>query len=69
MGQIHSFDDAEYATITPANGVPMLDWPSDLFSDNANLTDQVTVDLLMQYDSELIPYTQQTEESCVQLAA
>jgi hypothetical protein len=68
MVQVHSFDHAEYATITPAIGVPMLDWPSDLYSDDASLTDQVTVDFLMQCDSAFLPYKQQSE-SCIQLAA
>ena len=41
MGQIHSFDEVEHATITPADGVPMLDWPGDLFSHNASVADLV----------------------------
>jgi len=69
MGQTHSFDDAEHATITPAAGVPMLDWPSDLFSDNARLADLVAVDFLLQCDSEFMPHSHQSEELYVQLAA
>jgi hypothetical protein len=46
MGQPHSFDDAGYAVITPSVGVPTLDWPSDLFSDNASPSDLATVDFV-----------------------
>jgi len=69
MGQPHSFDDAGYATITPSVGVPMLDWPSDLFSDNASLTDLATVDFMLQCDAEFMPYSHQIERSYGQLAA
>ena len=69
MGQAHSFDDAELASITPAGGVPMLDWPSDLFSDDASLTDLVTVDFLLQCDPAFLPHTQRSQELCMQLAA
>jgi hypothetical protein len=31
-------------------GVPMLDWPADLFGDNATLPELVTVDFLLQCD-------------------
>jgi hypothetical protein len=30
--------------------VPMLDWPADLFDDNATLPELVTVDFLLQCD-------------------
>ena len=69
MGQTHSFDDADYATITPSVGVPMLDWPSDLFSDNASLTDLATVDFVLQCDPGFMPYSHQSEQSYTQLAA
>jgi hypothetical protein len=69
MGQAQSFDDAEFATIAPDAGVPMLDWPSDLFSDNASLTDLVTVDFLLQCDPAFLPHAQQSEEVWIQLAA
>jgi hypothetical protein len=35
----------------PSKPVPMLDWPSDLFSDNANVDELVETDFLMQCDS------------------
>lgn len=66
MGQSHSFDDAEHATTTPTTGVPMLDWPSDLFSDNISLTDLVTVDIAYP---GFLPPSQQIEEVCIQIAA
>ncbi|MGA3002333.1 MAG: hypothetical protein ABSE20_11435 [Acetobacteraceae bacterium] len=69
MGQTLSFDDAEHATITSAAGVPMLNWPSDLFSDNASLADLVTVDFLQQCDPAFLPHSRESEEFCVQLAA
>ena len=37
--------------------VPMLDWPSDLFSDNTTLDDLVTVDFVMQCDPGARPTT------------
>ena len=69
MGQTHSFDDAEHATMIPATGVPMLDWPTDLFSDNANLADLAMVDFLFQCDPAFLARTQQSEELCIQIAA
>jgi hypothetical protein len=65
MGQPHSFDDAEYAGIIPSVGVPTLDWPSDLFSDNASLSDLATVDFV--YDPEFVLELPQGEY--IQLAA
>jgi hypothetical protein len=69
MGQALSFDDIEYATVTPSAGVPMLDWPSDLFSDEASLAEQVTVDFLLQCDPAFLPHAQQAQELCISLAA
>ena len=69
MGQPKSFDDAENAIINPAAGVPMLDWPSDLFSDDASLKDLVTVDFLMQCEPAFLPHAQQPAELDIQLAA
>lgn len=68
MGQAHSFVDTEHATITPAVGVPMLDWPSDLFSDSADLTD---LDLLPQCDPAFLPHphSREGQDFCIQLAA
>jgi hypothetical protein len=68
MGQANSFD-AENANITPAAGVPMLDWPSDLFSDEASLKELVTVDFLMPCAPAFLPHEQQPEELDIQLAA
>jgi hypothetical protein len=69
MGQANSFDDAENAVISPAASVPMLDWPSDLFSDDASLKDLVAVDFLMQCEPAFLPCAQQAEELDIQLAA
>jgi hypothetical protein len=69
MGQIHSLNEVEHATITPADGVPMLDWPSDLFSDNASAADLVTVDYLLPSDPEFLPFSRESQELCIQLAA
>jgi hypothetical protein len=69
MGQPHSLDDAEYATIIPSVGVPMLDWPSDLFSDNASLTDLASVDFLLQFDPEFMLHSRQSDYLYIQLAA
>jgi hypothetical protein len=69
MGQVHSFDEAEHVTNAPDAGVPTLDWPSDLFSDNASLTDLVTVDLLHQCEPEFMLHSHQSEELYIQLAA
>jgi hypothetical protein len=55
--------------MTPSVGVPMLDWPSDLFSDNASLTDLATVDFVLQCDPGFMPYSHQSEQSYTQLAA
>jgi hypothetical protein len=48
--------DARTATTrrarTQPKSVPMLDWPSDLFSDNATVAELVETDFLMQCDSE-----------------
>jgi hypothetical protein len=68
MGQANSFD-AENAIITPAAGVPMLDWPSDLFSDEASLKELVTVDFLMPCAPAFLPHERQSEELDIQLAA
>jgi hypothetical protein len=69
MGQAHSFDDAEYAIVKPPGGVPMLDWPSDLFSDDASLTDLATVDFMLQCDAEFMTHSDQSEELHILLAA
>jgi hypothetical protein len=69
MGQANSFVDTEHAIVAPAGGVPMLDWPSDLFADDAGLTDLAREDFLLQYDPAFLPHTQQSEELCIQLAA
>jgi hypothetical protein len=69
MSQAHSIDDAEFASIKPAAAVPMLDWPSDLFSDDASLTDLVTVDFLLQCDPSFLPHIHQGRDQCIQLAA
>ena len=39
-------------TREPPSAVPMLDWPVDLFSDNAVTDELVTVDFLMQCDAD-----------------
>jgi hypothetical protein len=69
MGRTLSFDDADHAAMTPAAGVPMLDWPSDLFSDNASATELVAVDFLQECDEEFMLDSHQSEEFYVQLAA
>ena len=69
MGQTLSFDDAEHAAMTPEAGVPMLDWPRDLFSDNASAAELVAVDFLQECDWESMPDTHKSEAFCIQLAA
>jgi hypothetical protein len=69
MGQVQSFDDAGYAIVTPAAGVPMLDWPRDLFSDNASPADLEMVDFLLQCDPAFLPHAQHSEDLSIQLAA
>jgi hypothetical protein len=69
MGQTLSFDDTDHAGLAPNVGVPMLDWPSDLFTDDANLADLVTVDFLHQCDPAFLPRPQESRELCMQLAA
>ena len=69
MGQTHSFDDAEYGTIIPSVGVPTLDWPSDLFSDNVCPTDVAMVDFLLQCDPDFVADSYQNEQLHIQLAA
>jgi hypothetical protein len=69
MVQTHSSDDAEYAAITPDGGVPMLDWPSGLFSDEVSMTQLVAVDFLLQCDPEFVPHSYQSPELYAQLAA
>jgi hypothetical protein len=69
MGQTHKFDAAEYTTVTPAAGVPMLDWPSDLFGDNASLADLMTMDYPLQCDPAFLPHAHHSEGLCIQLAA
>lgn len=43
MREAISFDDS--STVTPGVGVPMLDWPSDLFCDEASAADLADVDV------------------------
>ena len=69
MGQAQTFDDVGYAIVTPAAGVPMLDWPSDLFSDNASPMDLAAVDIVQQCDPEFTPHPHQNHELYIQLAA
>lgn len=69
MVQANSFDGAEHATVIPAFGTPMLDWPTDLFSDNASVADLEMVDYLLQCDPAFLPHTHHSEELCIQLAA
>lgn len=66
MGHSHSFDDAGYATVIPAVGVPMLDWPADLFGDDASLAELVAVDIV---HPAFLLYPHQTEELRIQIAA
>ena len=69
MGHAHSLDHAEYAAITPTTCVPMLDWPGDLFSDNASVTDPVNEDFVLECDPAFLPHAQPSKELCIQLAA
>ncbi len=69
MSQAQSFDDVGYAIVTPAAGVPMLDWPSDLFGDNASPADLEMVDFLLQCDPAFLPHAQRSEDLSIQLAA
>ena len=48
MRKAFSFDDADPSAVAPGAGVPMLDWPNDLFRDEASATDLVNVDLHCQ---------------------
>jgi hypothetical protein len=47
----------------------MLDWPSDLFSDNASLAELVRVDFLLQCDPPCVPHARQSLEFYTQIAA
>ena len=69
MGLPLSYLDAGNSTDKRAAGVPMLAWPSDLFSDNTSLVDLVAVDFPLLYDPALLPRTQQNPECYVQIAA
>lgn len=69
MRQAFSFDNTESSTIAPATGVPMLDWPSDLFSDEASAADLVSVDLLCQSDLFRVPHAHVAAEFYAQIAA
>ena len=69
MGQAHSFDDTGYAIVAPTAGVPMLDWPSDLFSDNASPADLEMVDFLLECEPAFLPHAQRSEDLSIQLAA
>lgn len=46
-----------------ATRVPMLDWPSDLFSDNATLAELVQVDFLMQCNEPTLAYRPRGHDS------
>jgi hypothetical protein len=64
-----SFSNADYSIVGLIAGVPMLDWPSDLFSDDAEAGEGAGVDCLLQFDSAFLPHAQPTSECHSHIAA